>query len=607
MPIIPELLKSLPDSTGVYLMKNSQGAAIYIGKAKSIRHRVRSYFQRGSGDARPQIPYILSEITDLDYLVTGSEREALALENALIKKHKPKYNILLKDDKNYASLRLDPPRAQFAKLTYTRRVAPDGATYFGPFASGDAMRQTKRLIHRIFPLRDCSDEKFHRHRDRPCLNFHIKTCAAPCAAKINEQSYREIASAARLFLKGEIREVIKLLKKNMASASDDMRYEDAAHYRDQIKLLQKHLDVERLISASVTDKDIVGYCREGERVEFVVLFSRGGAIIDKAEYSFDKAAWEDGEILREFLERFYGGEKFIPPEILVPAEFEGVSELEGLLSEKLGRAVKIAAPKRGARVKLMELARRNAQESFKRKSRERRSESELLLKLRDSLLLDQAPSRIECFDISNTQGALAVASMVSFLDGKPDKPRYRKFRIKTVVGANDYGMLFEAISRRLKRANEAGWGLPGLMLIDGGKGQLAVAKAALEEANLEDNVAIASIAKGRDEGEIDKIYVPGRKNPLSLGARAEELLLLIRIRDEAHRFAITYHKTLRGRKALESELDSIPGIGGRRKELLLKRFGSIEGIKAASVEQISSLPQMTKKTAEELKRRLGYL
>jgi excinuclease ABC, C subunit len=269
-----EILKVLPASPGVYLMKDSSGRAIYVGKAKNLRNRVRSYFQNGGGDQRPQIPYLIQEISNLDYFVSQSEREALILENALIKKHKPKYNILLKDDKNYSSLRLDL-KEKFPKLTYTRRVSNDGAMYFGPFASGEAMRQTKRLIHKIFPLRDCSDEKFRRHSQRPCLNYHMKLCLGPCAGKVNEGEYQETVEGAKMFLKGEVREIIKLLRKNMDRASKELRYEDAAHYRDQIKFLEKNLDVERLISASMTDKDIVGFHREGQSVEFVVLFSRG--------------------------------------------------------------------------------------------------------------------------------------------------------------------------------------------------------------------------------------------------------------------------------------------------------------------------------------------
>jgi len=599
-----EILKALPASTGVYLMKDTNGRAIYIGKAKNLRNRVRSYFHQGmGGDQRPQIPYLMQEIHDLDYFVTQNEREALILENALVKKHKPKYNILLKDDKNYASLRLDP-KEKFPRLTYTRRILKDGAMYFGPFASGEALRQTKRLIHKIFPLRDCTDEKFKRHSRRPCLNYYMKLCLGPCAGKVEEVRYREVVEQTKMFLKGERKEIIKILRKNMNKASEELRYEDAALYRDQIKLLEKNLDVERLISASLKDKDIVGFYREGENVEFVVLFSRGGAIIDKAGYSFDNATWEDKEILREFLERFYGNDRFIPNEILIPLCFEGLEALSEWLSEKQGKKVRISIPKRGARVKLIELAGRNAEESFKRKSAEKQKELYLIQRVKEALFLSKLPVSIECFDISNIQGNLAVASMVRFENGKPVRKRYKKFRIKTVFGANDYAMMYEVLSRRFKRAGQEGWELPEFILIDGGKGQLNIAYEVIRELGFLGKVDLASIAKGREKGEIDKVYIPQRKNPVSLSKNSQELLFLMKVRDEAHRFAITYHKKLRGKKAFESELDSISGIGKKRKTMLLRHFGSVSAIKEASIEDISSIPGMNRKIAEELKRNL---
>lgn len=624
-----ETLKSISTSPGVYLMKDKNGKAIYIGKAKSLKNRVRSYFQNGGRDQRPQIPYLMQEVSDLDYLVTQNEYEALILENALIKKHKPKYNILLKDDKNYASLRLDP-RENFPKLSYTRRISNDGAMYFGPFASGEALRQTKRMIHKIFPLRDCTDEKFKRHSQRPCLNYYMKLCLGPCAGKVDEDKYREVVEQGRMFLKGETKKIIKLLGHNMDRASEEMRYEDAAHYRDQIRLIEKNLDVKRLIAASLTDKDIVGFYRKGKNVEFVILFSRGGAIIDKAEYSFDNAILDDKEILFEFLQQFYGDGRFIPNEVLIPLRFDGVEIFSRWLSEKAGKRVNILVPKRGAKAKLTEIGMRNAEESFRRKLAEKMRELHVLERIKDTLSLTKIPAAIECFDISNIQGNLAVASMVRFEDGKPAKKRYRKFKIKTVFGTNDYGMMYEALSRRLKRADQDGWELPDMILIDGGKGQLNIAHGVLTELGLLEKVALASIAKGREEryfersrrrtpmkqthqrpvndmremetkGGIDRIYIPGRKNPIPLSETSQELLFLMRVRDEAHRFAITYHKKLRDKKALESELDSIPGIGEKRKTILLKHFGTVAAIREASVEEISSVPGMDKRAAEEVK------
>lgn len=600
-----EVLKSLPSSPGVYLLKDKKGRLLYIGKAKNLRIRLRSYLtQNVVKDQRPQIPYLMQEICDLDYFVTQNERDALLLENSLIKQKKPKYNIRLKDDKNYASLRLDP-REKFPKLTYTRRVLRDGAMYYGPFASGQALRQTKRLIHKIFPLRDCTDEKFKRHSTRPCLNYYMKLCLGPCAGKVDKGRYGEVVEQTKVFLKGERKEIIRLLCTNMNKASEELRYEDAAHYRDQIELLKRHLGVDLHISSSLMDKDIVGFYRDAQFVEFVVLFSRGGAIIDMVEYPFNNATWEDEEIVREFIGQLYGGERFIPQEIIIPLRFEGVEALREWLSEKRGKKIRITVPKRGANLKLLEIACRNAEESFRRRSTEKQKELSLLQRVKDSLSLSKIPFSIECFDISNIQGNIAVASMVRFEDGKPAKSRYRRYRIKTVFGANDYAMIYEVLQRRLKRAEEEDWELPELILIDGGKGQLNIVHQVLSELGFLDKVKLASIAKGREEGEIDKIYIPGRKDPVPLAKNSQELLFLMRIRDEAHRFAITYHKKLRAKKAFESQLDLIKGIGKRRREILLRHFGSISGIREASIEEISSIPGMNRRIAQEIKRYLA--
>jgi len=599
-----EVLKSLPSSPGVYLLKDKKGRLLYIGKAKNLRIRLRSYLtQNVVKDQRPQIPYLMQEICDLDYFVTQNERDALLLENSLIKQKKPKYNIRLKDDKNYASLRLDP-REKFPKLTYTRRVLRDGAMYYGPFASGQALRQTKRLIHKIFPLRDCTDEKFKRHSTRPCLNYYMKLCLGPCAGKVDKGRYGEVVEQTKVFLKGERKEIIRLLCTNMNKASEELRYEEAAHYRDQIELLKRHLGVDLHISSSLMDKDIVGFYRDAQFVEFVVLFSRGGAIIDMVEYPFNNATWEDEEIVREFIGQLYGGERFIPQEIIIPLRFEGVEALREWLSEKQGKKIRITVPKRGANLKLLEIACRNAEESFRRRSPEKQKELSLLQRVKDSLSLSKIPFSIECFDISNIQGNIAVASMVRFEDGKPAKSRYRRYRIKTVFGANDYAMIYEVLQRRLKRAEEEDWELPELILIDGGKGQLNIVHQVLSELGFLDKVKLASIAKGGEEGEIDKIYIPGRKDPVPLTKNSQELLFLMRIRDEAHRFAITYHKKLRAKKAFESQLDFIKGVGKRRKETLLKRFGSISGIREASIEEISSIHGMNRRIAQEIKRYL---
>jgi len=597
-------LKELPAATGVYIMRDRRGSAIYVGKAKNLRARVRSYFHTTSSDQRPQIPYLMKEVADVDFLVTETEREALILENSLIKKHKPRYNIMLKDDKNYSSLRINP-KERFPKLVYTRKIKSDGASYFGPFSSAGAMRQTKKLIHKMFPLRDCTESKFKRHRARPCLNYYIKTCSAPCAGKIDEAEYGNLVRQTHMFLNGRIKDIVKSLREEMKSSASELRYEAAARLRDQIRLIENSIDVKRLVSGAREDKDVIGFFRDGERVEFLVLFSRDGTVVDKAGYSFQNVHWDDKRVVAEFLNQFYGEHRYIPKEIVVPLELDEGEAISTLFSTRSGKKVTITHPKRGHKAKSIKLAMRNAEEGYAMKLREAARGKKAVDALRDALSLKSAPEAIECYDISNIQGVHPVASMVRFEHGKPARQRYRRFRIKTVKGANDYAMMYEVLSRRILRAGEERWELPGLIVVDGGKGQLNVASAVMQELGISDDVALASIAKPRDEEESDKIYVPGNKKPLPIAKGSKELHLLMRIRDEAHRFAVTYHKSLRTKKALESELDLVPGIGERRKKALLAHFGTLEAIAKASLERLSELPGMNRKAALEIKERLG--
>ena len=604
MSISDDKVRSIPMSAGVYILKDKKGRSLYIGKAKNLRGRVLSYLHEGGDPERPHIAYLMKEVEDLDYFVTRNEREALVLENSLIKQKKPRYNIRLRDDKNYLSLRLDP-RERFPRLTLTRRVLKDGALYYGPFASADALKKAKRLIHKVFPLRDCTDEKFRRHSARPCLSYYMGMCLGPCAGKVDEAGYNEVVERTRMFLRGEKNRIIEMLRDNMEKASVETRYEDAAHYRDQVKLLEKNLESQMFITPGTKDRDIVGFYREGQDAEFSVLFSRGGILVDKAEYSFKNTAGPDEGLLGEFLSQFYGGNRFIPNEIIIPVGIEGMEELSEWLSERLGRKVALSVPERGVKASQIELAGRNALESFQRKHARELGELDLLERLKSSLHLQRLPGAIECFDISNTQGDLAVASLVRFEGGKPARERYRTYRIKTVEGPNDYAMMHEALSRRLTRADEEGWDVPDLVLIDGGKGQLNIAHRVLDELGGAGEIGLASIAKGRYEGESDKIYINGRKNPIVFSRNSQVLFLLMRIRDEAHRFAITYHKKLRGKRAISSALDGVPGIGAKRRKELIKRFGNLSGIREASVDEIAAVPGLNRKIAEELKEKLS--
>ena len=604
MSLTKEKVKSIPQSTGVYLLKDAKGRTIYIGKAKNLRSRVQSYLGKGEYEQRPQIAHLVIDVVDVDYIVARDEREALVLENSLIKQKKPKYNIRLKDDKNYLSLRIDP-REKFPRLSLTRRVLKDGAIYYGPFASAGALKKAKRFIHKIFPLRDCTDEKFRRHTQRPCLNYYMGLCLGPCAGKSDTARYREVVDQMRMFLKGEKRQIIKHIKDSMQKASDEMKYEEAARYRDQIMLLERNIDGQMFVTPGAQDKDVVGFYREGQRAEFSILFFRGGSLVDNSSYSFKSAVGGDNDVLEEFLSQFYGGNRFVPKEITVPLKIDRVKEIGAWLSEKQGYKVKLHSPERGKKLKELELANRNSLESFQRKYADELKDVGILERIKSSLHLKKLPLSIECYDISNTQGSTAVASMVRFENAKPSKDGYKRFKIKSVKGPNDYASMHEVLSRRLARVGQAGWDMPDLILIDGGKGQLNIAQSVLSELGYLDEADLASIAKSREEGEGDKLYIYGRKNPIIFSKNSEALFLLMRIRDEAHRFAITYHKNLRGKRALVSELDGIPGIGSKRKKELIKHFGSISKIRKGTVEEIASLPGLNRRLAQELKKHLS--
>lgn len=594
------MIETLPASVGVYIMKNSNGNAVYIGKANNIRARVKSYFNKGKGDNRLQIPHLVDLVHDIDYMVTNSERDALILENSLIKKHKPKFNVQLKDDKTFASLRLSV-KDKFPKLTFSRRIKNDGAVYFGPFASGGALKQVKKLVHKLFPIRDCSDEKFKRHWQRPCLNYNLKLCLGPCAGRINEKEYRQVADQARQFLSGNKSELIKMLKKNMYSASEDMRYEDAAYYRNQISYLQKNMEVEKFISSSLIDRDVVGLYKSGHVYEFLLLHSREGQIVDKSEFRIKSYNPDRSKVLEEFIGRLYQEQRYVPKEILLPFDIENLELYEELLTEKKGKKVEIRIPQRGAKLKLVKLARNNARESFNRNNLKNNQNKQLLQELSRVLDLMKIPGTIECFDISNIQGQQTVASMVRFEDAEPRKDKYRRYRIKTVSGPNDFASMNEVLTRRIKRSDQEGWELPDLFLIDGGKGQLNIARDVLKESGLEQSIDVISIAKGRRYNELDRIYLAGRKDPVILDRDINSLYFLMRIRDEAHRFAIEYHKKLRKKNTFTSDLEKIPGVGEKRKVSLIKHFGSIDDIRNAEVEQIASLPGLNKKLAKKIK------
>ena len=593
------LLENIPKKTGIYIMRNTSGKPVYIGKAKDLKSRVSSYFNQ-SGDNRPQINYLVKEIDTIDFIVTKGEREALILENSLIKTHKPKYNIRLKDDKSYSFLTITN-KDKFPKLLRTRRVREDGSLYYGPFASAGALKQTKHLVHKLFQLRDCTDEKFKRHWQRPCLNYNLNLCLGPCAEKVSHEKYSDAVTQAKSFLSGDKKQLVSILKKDMYRAAEETNFEEAAYLRDQIKLLTNDLDVQKVLSSNFDDKDIIGIFEADESFEIIVLFSRFGSIIDKSEFSISGAYTNKGEILQQFIGRFYQDGRYIPKEIITGTAISDKKLYEEWLSDKKGKKVLISKPVRGAKLRLLALADKNAEESFNKKILSSKSNQDLLESLKKSLSLKSLPKTIECFDNSNIQGTNPVASMVRFKDAMPDRQRYRRYKIKTVSGPDDYASMNEVLTRRFKRADEEGWEIPDLIVIDGGKGQLGVVSDVLSKLGYKDKLELISIAKGRKEGELDKIYVDGIRTPFILDDNKQGLYLLMRVRDEAHRFAIEYHKKKRGKEFVASGLDNVPGIGRRRRITLLNHFGSLGKIRSASEDEIARLPGMNKKVAGILK------
>ncbi|MCY3624946.1 MAG: excinuclease ABC subunit UvrC [Candidatus Dadabacteria bacterium] len=595
---ILELSESFPSTTGVYIMKGAGGTPVYIGKAKNLRTRVMSYFQ-GESD-RGQIPYLVREVDSIDYVVTEGESEALFIENSLIKRHKPKYNIRLKDDKTFSSLRLSVGE-KFPRLSRTRRIRDDGALYFGPFASGKFLKSTVNLVHRLFPLRDCTQSKFERHSTRPCLNYFMKLCSGPCAGRISDEDYGELVKQATSFLRGEKSKLVRMIREMMERASEEGRYENAAYYRDQLVSLKENAEIERSTSSRFEDMDVVGFYRDSENYEFTVLLSRGGSVVDKLDFSVKSPHGDEAECVREFLGRFYFSDHYVPKRVLLPASIrdrEGYSEW---LTGKRGKRVYVEVPVRGPKSELVRFAMKNARESFSRKAEEKARQGTLLRSIRKSAGIKRVPYTIECFDISNIQGQHTVASLVRFRNARVERDRYRRYRITTPSGPDDFRSMYEVVYRRARRAEEKDWDLPDLILIDGGKGQLNAAHFALRDCGVENEVDLASIAKTEGRAGIDRIYLHGKGEPCDFSSNKKGVYFLMRVRDEAHRFAVTYHRELRKGKALTSQMDGVPGIGKKRKLLLLNHFGSVEKIKGATAEELASIKGMTKQAARNVK------
>jgi len=646
-------LDNLPTQPGVYVMKDRQGEVVYVGKAVNLRSRVHQYFQERSSDTRAFIPFLEDLLGDIEVMITPSEKDAVLLENELIKQHRPKFNVKLRDDKNFISLRLrtDQP---YPRLEVVRRMKKDGARYFGPYSSASSIRETLTVINRHFQLRTCTDQVMSNRR-RPCLQYQIKRCPAPCVYDVPGEEYQSSVRDVSLFLEGKADELTGALQERMADAVGKLQFERAAQLRDQLQAIQRSLEKQRTVFADQLDQDVLGHHREGGLLELQLLFFRGGRLSGGRSFSFSKQEFPTEELVSSFLDQYYNKNRFIPKELILPFRLEGQDSLEVFLSDRKGERVRIHVPERGDKVRLLEMARENAVHNFEERQRNEKNTLETLERLQSRLRLPRLPRRIECFDISTFQGQLTVGSQVVFMDGEADKSKYRLFKVRGEAAGDDFASMFQVLTRRLAKGKEHG-DLPDLLVVDGGKGQLNVARAALKEVGLTlADVPLAGLAKSKvieDEARFaarqgfvlgdaweekasdlrlptsveaaeaqpeagsrkpeapsrlgrsrkkgrfvkdelerspERVFLPGQKNPVVLRQNTGELFLLARLRDEAHRFAITFHRKLRRERNFRSVLEEIPGIGQKRKRALLAHFGSLKRIRGATADEIAQV------------------
>ncbi len=602
---LEEKISMLPDSPGCYLMKSRDGTVIYVGKAVNLKNRVRSYFR--DTVHTPKVAAMISHIDDFEILLCETNLEALILECNLIKHYKPYYNILLKDDKHYPYLRADL-KQPFPRLEITRRMEKDGAKYFGPYIGANAVRQVIEAVRGVFPLRSCRQVLPAAHPKRPCMNYDIGRCMAPCAGKCSEAEYAEMFTGVMNFLNGDYGSVIAKLRKDMDDAAAEMRYEKAARIRDRIRDVQGLMERQIALRTDNSEQDVIALAQDGLDAMVQVLYVRGGRMIGGDHFALPREGAEDpGEVLAGFMLQYYGDTGLIPRNVLVQALPEGMADqLEGWLRQKKGTAVTVAEPKRGEKHELITLAAKNAADALEKRNARRTVHEERTVgaakKLGEILGMDREPRRIEGYDISNTQGVQSVAAMVVFIDGEPARKEYRHFRIRTLESADDFRSLYETLQRRYAHAlreretGEAGKfsDLPDLILIDGGPQQLRFARQAILDLGLEPP-KMFGLAEKQEE-----IWLPDAAEPILLDHRTPELQLAQRIRDEAHRFGIIHHRSLRGKASIHSQLEDIPGIGPARRKALLKAFGSLKAIREADADALAAVPGMNRAAAEAL-------
>jgi excinuclease ABC subunit C len=591
----------LPGAPGVYLMKGTGGEVLYIGKANVLADRVRSYFQKGA-DLTPKNRLLISHVTDIETMVTRSELEALILENNLIKRHRPRFNVILRDDKNYPYLRL-PIKEAFPRFTIVRKVQNDGALYYGPYVPAGALRETLRVIKRVFPLATCEIE-IDGKAERPCIEYEIKRCMAPCVGYQTSKEYHEIVKQARMFLEGRDTELLENYHAQMDAAAEREDFEEAARIRDRIFKIERTLERQRVAQTEMVDQDVVGLARHGAAADIQMLFVRGGLLVGRKDFHWGNVQeTPDEELIRSVIEQFYNKEVLPPKQVLLPIALPEAELISQWLSEKKREKVQVLAPERGKKHHLVQLAEENAAAALNNHLRDEATERAATEDLQKLLHLKKTPGRIEGFDISNIQGNQGVASMVVWEAGGAKRSEYRKFRIKTVEGANDFASMQEVVWRHYSGVKEDQRPLPDLILIDGGIAQLGAAMDALRELGLS-RIDIVALAKAKGEKE-ERVFLPGRKNPVILKPSSPSTHLLQRIRDESHRFAITYHRKLRSRALLSSKLDDIAGVGPAKRRDLLRYFGSLEALTAASEADLQRVGGVGPRTAKEIRKALA--
>ncbi|HSL65333.1 MAG TPA: excinuclease ABC subunit UvrC, partial [Gaiellaceae bacterium] len=598
-------LQALPAKPGVYLFRDAKGDVLYVGKAKSLRPRVRSYFQR-TRDTRAQIAQLPARVADVEVIVTGTEAEALHLEQNLVKRHRPPFNIRLRDDKSFPYIAVTV-EDEYPRVMFTRERHRRGVWYFGPYANAKKVRETLDVLNRVFQFRPCEGPKPGRHSGIPCLDYHIERCRAPCVGYVSRDEYRAIIDGVVEFLAGETAPILRELEARMRQAAREERFEEAARFRNRLKAVQHLAERQAADRRSVGTVDVVGVAAEGDRAAVQVFPLRGGKLVDRHSFHLENVAGQDlTTVLEAFCVEYYGSAPSVPPQLVVPRDAGDLSALEGFLSARRGARVEVRAAERGEKRRLQELASENARLALSSEAaaaeQTRLRRVEALEELREALNLESLPLRIECFDISNIQGQEVVGSMVVFQDAQAKKAHYRKFAVRGVDGQDDFASMEEVVARRFARLrdvtaaeyDESFAAVPNLVVIDGGKGQLAAALAAMQRFDLP-RVAVIALAKREEE-----VFVPGRADAVRLDRSSPGLQLLQRVRDEAHRFAVGFHRQRRERRGFESIFDTLQGVGPARRRALIAHFGSVEGVLAATTDELEGVPGVPAKTARSI-------